>query len=81
MRYINLYVEILRWHEHGMLHQRSLYTKFTQNRSMHGGVNDVISIFQHGGRQPCWISFVILDHPRRAIVDLSLVCKFGVDRI
>jgi len=54
--------------------------KFHPNRTRRS--YDVISIFQDGGGQSCWIFVkVILNHPRSVIVGPSFAFKFRVDRI
>ena len=67
-------------HQHTSLH---LPAKFRSNPMIVGGVMTSYPFFQDGDRQPYWLDliWVILDHPRSAIVGFSSVLKFGLDPI
>jgi len=57
-------------------------TKFRQNRANLGAVMTSYRFSQDGGRQAILdLIWIMLDHPRSAIVGLWLVLKFGLHRI
>ena len=64
-------------HRRIILHQSA---KFRQNRTTLGGVMTSYPFFSRW-RPAAILIWVMLDHPRSAIVVLSLVFKFGVDPI
>ena len=68
-------------HRHTILH---LPAKFRSNPMIVGGVMTSYPFFQDGGRRPAAILdliWVMLDHPRSAIVGISSVLKFELDPI